>query len=168
MSVDSSMADVPNRLKLARMVRGYSRREVDRRANLSEGQTSLLERGMRPNFEAATLKALAGALQVTADWILSGTGPGPESDDDPVMALRDLVDERTLSVRHLEALDAALAATAPPAGVEPSEVRRLWEHHRYMLGQALKHTRPTTVSDRAVHPMPGRRGSRRKVVQSTD
>jgi transcriptional regulator with XRE-family HTH domain len=55
---------------------GISARELDRRAGLAEGHTSLIETGTR-GVEAKTLAALAGALGVSLDWLVLGRDATP-------------------------------------------------------------------------------------------
>lgn len=52
-------------------------RELDRLAGLTEGHTSAIETGNRPNVEARTAAALARVLGVSLDWLVTGTGPTP-------------------------------------------------------------------------------------------
>lgn len=58
------------RLREAREAIGISARELDRRAGLTEGHTSLLEGGR--NMEVGTAAKLAIALGVSLDWLVFG------------------------------------------------------------------------------------------------
>ena len=71
-------ADFASRLRSARSRLDISARELDRRAGLTEGHTSLMESGKRERLEAATAAKLAQALGVTLDWLVIGEGDGPE------------------------------------------------------------------------------------------
>lgn len=66
-----SFHDIAARLKFARARLGISARELDRRADLTEGHTSLLETGTR-GIEALTAAKLAEALGVSLDWLVRG------------------------------------------------------------------------------------------------
>ncbi len=49
-------------------------------AGLSKGAVSMIESGNRPDPSGSTVAALARVLGVSADWLLSGTEPGPDTD----------------------------------------------------------------------------------------
>lgn len=68
----SSISSLPERLRAARQALGLSTRALDRKAGLSNGQTSRIEGGKRPRVEAETIEKLAAALGVTTEWLLGG------------------------------------------------------------------------------------------------
>lgn len=83
-----------HRLRHARERRGLGSRELARRAGVNEAYPSQIEGGFRTRIEAATLAKLAGALEVSLDWLVNG-GPEPplskfadveEAPADPVAA----------------------------------------------------------------------------------
>lgn len=78
MVVMETSKDIADRLKLARSRLGISARELDRRAGLTQGHTSLIETGER-SIEAATAAKLATALGVSLDWLVMGRGVGPDT-----------------------------------------------------------------------------------------
>lgn len=70
--------DFGRRVARARAVLDVTARELDRRAALTEGMTSMIEagdRGRRPTV--GTVTALARALGVSPEWLVSGVGQGP-------------------------------------------------------------------------------------------
>ncbi len=75
---DPTPRDIASRLRTARDNIGISARELDRRAGLTQGHTSLIETGER-SIEAGTAAKLATALGVSLDWLVLGRGDGPES-----------------------------------------------------------------------------------------
>jgi transcriptional regulator with XRE-family HTH domain len=68
-----------SRVKERRAALNISARELDRRAGLAEGHTSLIETGTR-GAEAKTLAALAVALGVTLDWLVLGRDVTPPNE----------------------------------------------------------------------------------------
>lgn len=67
---------VAPRIKAARESLNISARELDRRANLREGHTSIIESRDR-DIETETAAKIATALGVSLDWLITGTGDGP-------------------------------------------------------------------------------------------
>ena len=65
---------IASRVAERRAEKGWSTRELDRRAGLTQGHTYLVEKGERERIEVETLAKLAAALGVTVDWLL-GTPP---------------------------------------------------------------------------------------------
>lgn len=59
------------RLRKARLSAGLSARGLDKKAGITRGHTSLIEAGVRPNVELKTARALADALGVSLDWLVS-------------------------------------------------------------------------------------------------
>lgn len=55
---------------------GMSARALSRAASLADGYVALVESGVR-GMGAKSLAALADTLGVSADWLLSGLGRGP-------------------------------------------------------------------------------------------
>lgn len=66
------------RLSAARARTGLSAKALDREAGLTEGHTTLIESGRRPNIEAGTAAKLALALDISIDWLVTGKGRGPD------------------------------------------------------------------------------------------
>lgn len=135
------------RLKRARESRGYTKRQLDRMARLTEGMTSLLERGKRPNFECATAIQLAIALDVTLDWLAMGKGPDPFFLT-PLASLRiaaiELVDPRLVSARTLESFK--MAVREVPFDAFP-KTRSAWEFVVSALEIERKTARLETMGD---------------------
>jgi transcriptional regulator with XRE-family HTH domain len=54
--------------------------ELDRRAGLTRGHTSLIEAGAKGDLASSTAAKLASALGLTLDWLICGEGtvPSPE------------------------------------------------------------------------------------------
>jgi transcriptional regulator with XRE-family HTH domain len=65
------------RLQEARKLGSITARELDRLALTTEGHTSLIESGVVQNVTLDTAGKLAGALGVTLDWLVNGTGDLP-------------------------------------------------------------------------------------------
>ena len=68
------------RLNAARSLVDVSARELDRLARTTEGHTSLIESGVVQNTTLETAGKLAGALGVTLDWLLNGSGDAPTTE----------------------------------------------------------------------------------------
>jgi transcriptional regulator with XRE-family HTH domain len=67
------------RLARARRAAGIeSARELDRRIDVAEGYTSLLESGARENPSGKVVVRYARELGVTAEWLVDGVGEGPQ------------------------------------------------------------------------------------------
>lgn len=82
-------------------------RELDRIADTTEGHTSLIESGVVKNVTLETAGKLAGALGVSLDWLVSGSGEPPTAP----------------SVQA--AVDAARAALAAKRASGPADVASL-------------------------------------------
>jgi transcriptional regulator with XRE-family HTH domain len=65
------------RVRLARIKRGWSKRELAERAGLSNAYVSLLEAGTWQTPTLVSLVKLAKALGVTREWLVFGEGPDP-------------------------------------------------------------------------------------------
>ncbi len=76
----------PERLTRARVAAGFSRRALGRIAQISEAYVSRLESGQR-TASPVVCQALARALNVSAEWLVSGRGRA-EPDHDPVTEIR--------------------------------------------------------------------------------
>lgn len=72
------MTDLASRITQAREVVGISRRSLSLSIGLGDATVGQIERGEIPNPGAATVVALATALDVSTDWLLLGTGRGPK------------------------------------------------------------------------------------------
>lgn len=71
---------IPDRLRLAHA--GIcSARELDKLAGLTPCHISLIESGRRPNPESETLRAIAGVLGISLDWLVLGKGETPHEED---------------------------------------------------------------------------------------
>ena len=68
------------RLRQARQLGGVTGADLGVRAGLSKGAVSMIESGNRPDPSGSTVAALAKVLGVSADWLLSGTEPGPDAE----------------------------------------------------------------------------------------
>lgn len=66
------------RLRHVRHLAGVTGADLGVLAGLSKGAVSMIESGNRPDPSGSTVAALAKVLGVSADWLLSGTEPGPE------------------------------------------------------------------------------------------
>jgi transcriptional regulator with XRE-family HTH domain len=73
------MRTLSGRLKKARTAAKISARRLDKLAGLTPGHTTLIESGRRPNPTATTAAALARALDVSLEWLVSGRGAAPTS-----------------------------------------------------------------------------------------
>jgi transcriptional regulator with XRE-family HTH domain len=85
------MSSLSERLRTARLLaHDLGTRELDRLAGLTEGHTSAIETGTRPNVEVRTATALASVLGVSLDWLANGEGraPGERSVREAVNAAR--------------------------------------------------------------------------------
>lgn len=80
MSTPNTLAE---RLRYAREKRRLSARALSRRAHISAAMVGLIERGTTDDPKGSTIKALAAALGVTTDWLLTGEGDGPTADEEP-------------------------------------------------------------------------------------
>jgi len=67
------------RLHGARCLVDLAARELDRLAQTTQGHTSLIESGVAKNITMKTAARLAGALGVTIDWLVNGTGDAPDA-----------------------------------------------------------------------------------------
>jgi transcriptional regulator with XRE-family HTH domain len=65
------------RIRLARLKRGWSKRELAERAGMSNAYVSLLEAGAWQTPTLASVNKLATALGVTQQWLVFGEGPVP-------------------------------------------------------------------------------------------
>lgn len=78
------MTTFSSRLKAARKARGLSQVELASRVGVDPIVISRYERAvMGPSLRRA--EALAGALDVTLDWLIAGTGEGPALEE-PISA----------------------------------------------------------------------------------
>ena len=66
------------RIKRARAVRGFSARELSRRAGLNPGHVAVLESRANGRIWPQTVTAIAKALGVDSAWLLFGKGNPPE------------------------------------------------------------------------------------------
>lgn len=69
------MDDVIKRIKGMISLRGMSTLAAEEAAGLKRGHLNNLLSGKRSGMSAATLLAIARALNVTTDWVLTGEGP---------------------------------------------------------------------------------------------
>lgn len=65
------------RVRLGRVKRGWSRRELADRAGMSTSYVSLLESGAWETPTLPSLTKLAKALGVSVQWLAFGDGPDP-------------------------------------------------------------------------------------------
>jgi transcriptional regulator with XRE-family HTH domain len=70
-----------------------SLRELGRLAGTSLAYPSLIESGVRPRVGSDVLVGLARVLGVTLDWLASGTGPEPQTED-VIAAVKRAQEER--------------------------------------------------------------------------
>ena len=70
-----------DRVRDARAAKGWSARELDKRAGLAPGHTALIESGVRPNPAAHTMAQLAGALGLTIDALVPPASPEAAPDE---------------------------------------------------------------------------------------
>ncbi len=66
MSTDS----IGERIRTARTLRGWSQKELARRASLHHVMLNRLEKGHKAGVQAETIRRLAEALRVTSDYLL--------------------------------------------------------------------------------------------------
>lgn len=68
---------IGRRLRAARLRRGWSREALAFRSGVSWSAIAQVEAGRRRNLRPSTLSALAGALRVTIDYVVSGRASAP-------------------------------------------------------------------------------------------
>lgn len=69
------------RLRRARKVRGLGLRALAKAAGVSHATVSLLESGRQDAIEVKAAVALARALGVTVEWLVTGDGEEPKAPD---------------------------------------------------------------------------------------
>lgn len=77
---------VKDRVRVAREARGWSKNELEKRAQVAVGYVSRLEsgeRGGKRGITGSTLEKLATALGVSAEWLRSGEGSMYAVDEEP-------------------------------------------------------------------------------------
>lgn len=81
------MGTLGDRLREARQEKGMGQRSLARASGVSQGHISHAESGKRVELGPTVLSALADALGVSVDWLLTGEGPreraSPERTVDP-------------------------------------------------------------------------------------
>ena len=107
MPPDSSPSELfAERLKAARLMRGWTQAELAARAGLPATSIAHLEAGSRkPSFD--TLRRLAGALEVSTDYLLGRSDdPSTSQSDDPLYrhASKLTGADRRLAAEFLEIL----------------------------------------------------------------
>lgn len=65
---------IGEKVRALRKERGWTARELDRRAGLAEGHSSMIESGERESPSGKTLHALATALHVSMESLLADDG----------------------------------------------------------------------------------------------
>lgn len=73
-----SLRTLQARLRYARKLTGKSASAIDAEAGLTRCHTWQIETGRKPRIELETARKLAAALDVSLDWLVSGTGEGPK------------------------------------------------------------------------------------------
>jgi transcriptional regulator with XRE-family HTH domain len=68
---------ISTRIATARQLAGISAAHLGRIAGLSRSAVALIESGERGDPGGSTVAAIAGALGVSTDWLLNGTGHPP-------------------------------------------------------------------------------------------
>lgn len=76
-SPPKSADTIAARIKQARAVRGFSARELSRRAGLNPGHVAVLESRANGRIWPQTVTAIAKALGVDSAWLLFGKGNPP-------------------------------------------------------------------------------------------
>jgi transcriptional regulator with XRE-family HTH domain len=120
---------IGQRVKTARIRKGWKREALAYHAGLSWAAVTQIESGRRKNLRQATLVALAESLEVTIDYLICGRSPGPILDhrvlvyDGPEQFVREVA---PFLVDGLDRGEAALAVTSQ------ANLRRL----RHELGDA--------------------------------
>ena len=61
---------IGERIRTARTLRGWSQKELAKRANLHHVMLNRLEKGHKAGVQAETIRRLAEALHVTSDYLL--------------------------------------------------------------------------------------------------
>ena len=107
--------ELGERIRHLRQEKGWTQRELARRAGLKPSGLSKYELGIyQPSL--AAVKALAGALGTTTDHLLGGSGPEPDADArlksllarlgelpaEPRRALAEILDGLLKIQRHLD------------------------------------------------------------------
>jgi transcriptional regulator with XRE-family HTH domain len=131
MAVGVDEVGIAGRVRAARERTGLSREALAYHSGVSWSAIAQVESGRRTNLRPGTLEALAGALHVTIDYLVSGSAPRPpmlehrallyDDEDRFVAGAADFLAEASerseaalavLSPAKLEALQAALGAKA--------------------------------------------------------
>ena len=76
--------NIGDRIRTEREARGWSQKELARRAGVTQGLISQIETGK--NKDTKNLAPLALALDVNADWLATGKGPKSRNEQPAVMA----------------------------------------------------------------------------------
>jgi transcriptional regulator with XRE-family HTH domain len=129
----ASESTIGDRVRAARERLGWSREELAFRAGISWSAIAQTESGRRTNLRPATLKALAGELGVTIDYLIhGGAGAGTMFDH---QALLFRTDEELVDVAGGFLSDGAARSEAALAVTTRSNIRLL----RRALGPAADH-----------------------------
>ena len=65
-----STAIIAERIRTARVLRGWSQKELAKRAGLHHVMLNRLEKGHKAGVQAETIRRLAEALRVSSDYLL--------------------------------------------------------------------------------------------------
>lgn len=80
------MNTLGSRVRFAREKLGLGSNELDRRIGKPQGYTSRIESGQRPHPRPENVQALAAALEVTIEWLVTGKSSAPEGPLPPNLA----------------------------------------------------------------------------------
>lgn len=75
------MEHVGARLRFARKLSGLSQKELAQRAGVAQSTIANIESGARD--KPREIVAICGALNVNAEWLMTGKGPGPGDSHQP-------------------------------------------------------------------------------------
>ena len=118
---------IAERVRTAREWRGWSQQELARRAALHPVVLNRLEKKHKAGVQAETIRRLAVALQVSADYLLgltTGTLPAPDHNADSADALEQIhaMGRATLdAARSLSFSISALPEQPAPSATRPRE-----------------------------------------------
>jgi|GEM_PF-4761663 len=135
-----------DRMKQAREALGLSQRELSHRAGMAASVVNKLERGERPTASFETMTAIAKALGVSVQWLMTGElGPSPTQVEESAVEagfrrFREYVRDREATHASLlpEFLEfRAHGASRYPANVTATDIEEelLLEFRRWRRGR---------------------------------
>lgn len=134
------MATLGDRLREAREAKGMGQRSLARTSGVSQGHISHAESGKRIELGPTVLSALADALGVSVDWLLTGEGPRERRPDQTVEAVPRYAALREVLEAHPGRWSVAAVTVAEQralkADVDPGTA--WWEEQLDRLDNAIR------------------------------